>query len=133
MGIDYGQKRTGISVTDPLQIIVQGLGTQKTEELLLFIKTYSQKETIETFVIGYPFLEGAWGDRKFKEKLDGFILLLQKEFPKIPVKLHDERYSSVRAREIILQSGVNKKKRRDKELLDQTSAIVILQEYLGHI
>ena len=133
MGIDYGQKRTGISVTDPLQIIVQGLGTQKTEELLLFIKTYSQKEPIETFVIGYPFLEGAWGDRKFKEKLDAFIALLQKEFPGIPVKLHDERYSSVRAREIILQSGVNKKKRRDKELLDQTSAIVILQEYLGHI
>ena len=133
MGIDYGQKRTGISVTDPLQIIVQGLGTQKTEDLLLFIKTYAQKEPIETFVIGYPFLEGAWGDRKFKEKLDGFIVVLQKEFPGIPVKLHDERYSSVRAREIILQSGVNKKKRRDKELLDQTSAIVILQEYLGHI
>ena len=133
MGIDYGQKRTGISVTDPLQIIVQGLGTQKTDELLLFIKSYANQENIETFVIGYPFLEGAWGDRKFKEKLDEFISLLQKEFPLIPVKLHDERYSSVRAREIILQSGVNKKKRRDKELLDQTSAIVILQEYLGHI
>jgi putative holliday junction resolvase len=133
MGIDFGHKRTGISVTDPLQIIVQGLGTQKTEELVAFIKAYVKKETVETFVLGYPFLEGAWGDKKFKEKLDAFILFLQKEFPEIPVKLHDERYSSVRAREIILQSGVNKKKRRDKDLLDQTSAVVILQEYLGHI
>ena len=133
MGIDFGQKRSGVSVTDRLQIIVQGLGTQKTEDLLPFIVDYSAKEPIETFVVGYPFMEGDWGDKKFKVRLDTFIQDLKKKFPKTPVNLHDERYSSVRAREIILQSGVNKKQRRNKELLDQTSAIVILQEYLGHI
>lgn len=133
MGVDYGKKRSGVSVTDPLQIIVQGLGTQNTEDLLNFILSYSQKEIIDAFVVGYPFLEGEWGDKKFKIKLDEFIRDLKKNFPDIPVNLHDERYSSVRAREIIFQSGVSKKQRRNKELLDQTSAIVILQEYLGHI
>ena len=133
MGIDFGKKRTGISVTDPLKIIVQGLGTQPTDELMTFLKNYLKKEPVETFVVGYAFLEGDWGDKKFKEKLDEFIESLKKGFPDIPVHLQDERYSSHRAREIILQSGVNRKKRRDKELLDKTSAVVILQEYLGHI
>jgi len=133
MGIDYGLKRTGLSVTDPMQIIVQGLETQKTEDLISFIKTYSAREQIDTFVVGYPFLEGAWGDKLFKEKLDAFVSDLKKIFPSIEVKLYDERNTSVRAKEIILQSGVNRKKRKNKELMDRTSAIVILQEYLGHI
>lgn len=133
MGIDFGVKRTGISVTDPLQIIVQGLETKMTDELMNFILSYSQKELIDTFVVGYPFLEGNWGDRKFKEKLDQFILELKKNFPKIPVELHDERYTSMQAREIIHQRGLKKNKREDKSLLDQTSAVLILQEYLGHI
>ncbi|HUR30071.1 MAG TPA: Holliday junction resolvase RuvX [Saprospiraceae bacterium] len=133
MGIDYGLKRTGLSVTDPMKIIVQGLETQKTDDLMSFIKSYSGKEHIDAFVVGYPFLEGSWGDKLFKEKLDGFIADLKKVFPTIEVKLYDERNTSVRAKEIILQSGVNRKKRQNKELMDRTSAIVILQEYLGHI
>lgn len=133
MGIDYGLRRTGISVTDPLQIIVQGLDTQKTEELIPFIRNYAAREPVDLFVVGYPFLEGAWGNKGFKTKIDDFIAELKKLFPAIEVKLHDERFSSMRAREIILQSGVNKRKRQSKELLDQTSAVVILQEYLGHI
>ena len=133
MGIDYGLRRTGISVTDPLQIIVQGLDTQKTEDLIPFIRNYAAREPIDLFVVGYPFLEGAWGNKGFKTKIDDFIAELKKLFPAIEVKLHDERFSSMRAREIILQSGVSKRKRQSKELLDQTSAVVILQEYLGHI
>ncbi len=133
LGIDYGLKRTGLAVTDPLQIIVQGLETQKTADLLSFLKLYAAKEPVDGFVVGYPFLEGEWGDRNFKLKLDAFISVLKKDFPKIELKLHDERFSSMRAREIIYQSGVKKSKRHSKELLDKTSAIVILQEYLGHI
>lgn len=133
MGIDYGLKRTGLSVTDPLQIIVQGLDTQKTADVLNFINIYAQRELIDVFVVGYPFLEGEWGDRGFKKKLDEFILELKKNFPNTIVNLFDERYSSMRAKEIILQSGVKKKKRQSKELMDRTSAVVILQEYLGHI
>jgi putative holliday junction resolvase len=133
MGIDYGLRRTGLSVTDPLQIIVQGLETQQTVAVLDFIKTYVQREVIDVFIVGYPFLEGDWGDKRFKQKLDEFIQELKKSFPDKEVLLFDERYSSVRAKEIILQSGVKKKKRQSKELMDQTSAVVILQEYLGHI
>jgi len=133
MGIDYGLKRTGLSVTDPLQIIVQGLETQKTSDVLDFIKKYAQREPVDGFIVGYPFLEGAWGEKSFKQKLDAFIEELKKSFPSTEVQLFDERYSSMRAKEIILQSGAKKKKRQSKELMDQTSAIVILQEYLGHI
>ena len=133
MGIDFGNKRTGLSVTDPLQIIVQGLATQLTDDVLLFIQKYSRQEPIDAFVVGYAFLDGEWGDKKFKLKLDTFIQDLKRNFPAIPVNLHDERFSSMRAKQIILESGAKKKQRQSKELLDQTSAIVILQEYLGHI
>ena len=133
MGIDFGLKRTGLAVTDPLRIIVQGLETQKTEKVTDFIKEYVKKEAVDAFVVGYPFPEGAWGDRTFKEKLDLFVKELKTIYPNATVDLYDERFTSIRAKEIILQSGVNKKKRRNKELMDQTSAIVILQEYLGHI
>lgn len=133
MGIDFGLRRTGLAVTDPLRIIVQGLETQKTEKLTAFIKKYVQKEVVDAFVVGYPFPEGAWGDKTFKDKLDLFVQELKATYPNITVDLYDERFTSMRAKEIILQSGVNRKKRRNKELMDQTSAIVILQEYLGHI
>jgi len=133
MGIDYGLRRTGISVTDPLQIIVQGLETRKTEDVMNFIIEYSGKELIDSFVVGYPFLDGNWGNKNFKSKLDEFILDLRKNFPSKKVDLHDERYTSMQAREIIHQRGLKKTKRHDKALLDQTSAVIILQEYLGHI
>ena len=133
MGIDFGMKRTGISVTDPNQIIVQGLETQETGTVLAFIISYAGREPVDEIVVGYPFVEGAWGDRRFKEKLDQFIADLKKAFVSIPVTLHDERNTSVHAREIISQSGLKKSKRQDKALLDKTSAILILQEYLGHI
>lgn len=133
MGIDYGLRRTGISVTDPLKIIVQGLETKKTEEVMSFILDYSSRESIDFFVVGYPFLDGNWGNVNFRKKLDDFISELKKAFPAKQVELQDERYSSMQAREIIHQRGLKKNKREDKALLDQTSAVIILQEYLGHI
>ena len=133
MGIDYGLQRTGLAVTDPLQIIVSGLETVETKNLMDFLDGYEKREPIDSFIVGYPFLDGAWGDSKFKKELDSFIEKLRKKFPGQPVHLQDERYSSFRAKEIILQSGRKKQDRRDKRLLDKTSAIVILQEYLGHI
>ena len=133
MGIDFGMKRTGISVTDPNQIIVQGLDTKETDIVLDFIIGYGSRETLDEIVVGYPFVEGAWGDKKFKAKLDTFIEDLKKAFSEIPITLHDERNTSVMAREIISKSGYKKSKREDKAMLDRTSAILILQEYLGHI
>ncbi|HZV44858.1 MAG TPA: Holliday junction resolvase RuvX [Saprospiraceae bacterium] len=133
MGIDYGLNRTGISVTDPLRIIVTGLDTLETRNLMNFIKEYSRKEPIDEFVVGYPFLDGEWGDSKFKISLDAFIEEVKKNFPARPVHLQDERFSSFQAKAILLQSGKKKHDRRDKRLIDKTSAIVILQEYLGHI
>jgi len=133
MGIDFGLKRTGISVTDPEQIIVKGLDTQETSGVLNFIVTYGVQEKLDEIVVGYPFVEGAWGDRRFKEKLDKFVADVKKAFPLIPVTLHDERNTSVNAREIMSRSGLKKSQREDKGLLDRTSAILILQEYLGHI
>jgi len=133
MGIDYGLQRTGLAVTDPLQIIVNGLDTVETKNLMEFLDLYGEREPIDSFVVGYPFLDGEWGDSKFKKELDLFIDHLKRKFPDRPVHLQDERFSSVRAKEIILQSGRKKQDRRDKRLLDKTSAVVILQEYLGHI
>jgi putative holliday junction resolvase len=133
LGIDYGLRRTGISVTDPEQIIVTGLDTQETISVLEFILGYTRREKVERIVIGYPFIEGAWGDKRFKEKLDKFIAEIKRDLPDIPVDLHDERNTSVHAREIMSKSGLKKKQREDKALLDRTSAILILQEYLGHL
>jgi putative Holliday junction resolvase len=133
MAIDFGLKRTGIAVTDPLRIIAHGLDTIDTARLHEFIQQYLAGEIVDEFVVGYPFLHGTWGDRTFKQKLDEFILHLQKAFPTIPVIKQDERNSSIMAKDIILRSGKNKKQRQDKRLLDKTSAVVILQEYLGHI
>ena len=133
VGIDYGLRRTGISVTDPEQIIVIGLDTQETVGALEFILSYARREKVERIVVGYPFIEGAWGDKRFKEKLDKFIADIKRSLPEIPVDLHDERNTSVHAREIMSRSGLKKKQREDKGLLDRTSAILILQEYLGHL
>jgi putative Holliday junction resolvase len=133
LGIDYGLQRTGIAVTDPNQIIVTGLDTMPTSSLLPFLIQYVKQESVVAFVVGHPFLDGAWGNKAFREKLEAFIAELKRIFPTIPVHLQDERFSSSRAKEIILQSGKNKKQRRDRSLLDKMSAVVILQEYLGHI
>ncbi|MEM9886005.1 MAG: Holliday junction resolvase RuvX [Bacteroidota bacterium] len=132
LSIDYGTKRSGLAVTDPLQIIVTGLSAVATKNLLDFIKSYCEKEEVEQFVIGHP--THADGTPTYLvPHIIGFKRQLEKLFPDKEVLLHDERFSSADARAIILQSGTKKKKRQDKGLIDKVSATLILQDFLGHL
>jgi putative Holliday junction resolvase len=132
LAIDYGGKRTGIAVTDPLQIIATGLTTIASADLIPFLKKYMLTETVELIVIGLP---KNWDEsdthgtplaRKAIEKL-------KKEFPKIPVKDVDERYTSKMAKDAMIQMGMKKKDRRDKKIVDEIAATIMLQEYLQSI
>lgn len=129
MAIDYGTKRTGIAVTDPLQIIPTGLDTVPTASIFEFLTDYLEKEEVETIVVGEPLYPDG-KPAQIAHLVVGFVRKLKKTFPAIPVVMHDERYTSVEAKNIILQSGVSKKKRRDKSLIDKISAVLILEEYL---
>ena len=129
LGIDYGEKRVGIAVTDLSKIISSSLTTIATHDTLKFLKDYCAKEPVEIFVIGDPkTLRNE--DNKLTPKVNAFILLLQKEFPSIPVHKVDERFTSKMASALILQSGIGKMKRRDKSLVDKVSAAIILQTFL---
>lgn len=129
MGIDYGTKRVGIAVTDPLQIIATGLTTVATEEAFSFIRQYFEEEEVECIVVGEPLhLDGS--PSQITPQLQLFIAQLKKQFPTIAVETQDERFTSEEAKQIILKSGVNKKKRRDKSLIDKISAVLILQDFL---
>lgn len=131
MGIDYGTKRVGIAVTDPLQIIATGLTTVATSEIFTFLKNYLQTEEVECMVIGEPkHLDG--NPTSLSPKIDTFIKKLNKLFPELRVERQDERFTSKDAKQIILQSGAKKKKRQDKSLVDKISAVLILQDFLEH-
>lgn len=132
LAIDYGGKRCGVAVTDPLQIIATGLKTLPTQELMPFLKDYVSKEPVETFVIGEPLrLDGS--PAQSAEMVQNFVRFLKKTFPSIPVELVDETYSSKRAANSMVQSGVKKKDRQKKENLDVVSATIILQDYMESI
>ena len=132
LGIDYGKKRTGIAVTDPLQIIVSGLDTVETKQLIPYLKEYIQSEEVDKIVFGLP--THADGNYTYlKEDIDKTTAEVQKLFPQLSVQFQDEYLTSVEAKRAILQSGAKKKKRRDKQLVDKVSAILILQRFLGHI
>lgn len=131
LAIDYGTKRTGIAVTDPLQIIAGGLETVSTPELLPFLENYVQTEEVETIVIGEPFYPDG-NPAQLAKTVKDLAQKLQKRFPMIRITLQDERYTSEDAKSIILQSGLKKKKRREKGLVDKVSAVLILQDFLGH-
>lgn len=129
LAIDYGLKRTGIAVTDPLKIIATALTTIESPRLIGFLKDYFQKEEVELILIGEP---KNWDDtdthatplvRKIVERL-------KKEFPNIPLKLVDERYTSKMASAAMIDMGLKKKQRQDKSLVDKVAATIILQEYL---
>lgn len=129
LSIDYGTKRTGLAVSDPLQIIASGLDTVATNELFDYIKKYLEAEDVETIVVGDPkYPDG--NPAQIAHLVLGFIRKLRKLYPDIEVVTQDERYTSEDAKRIILQSGVNKKKRRDKGLVDKISAVLILQDYM---
>jgi putative holliday junction resolvase len=129
LSIDYGGKRTGIAVTDPLQIIASPLETVETTKLLDFLNTYFFTEEVERIIIGEPIkLDGSDGD--MMPKIRQFIEKINKLYPNIPVNLQDERYTSQDAKKIILASGIKKMKRRDKSLVDKISASIILTEWM---
>ena len=132
LSIDYGTKRTGLAVTDPLQIIVTGLDTVPADRLLDFLQQYCAAEEVEKFVVGEPMHEDD-NPTQIAHLVLGFTRKLNKLFPHIPVVMHDERFSSSDAKRIILESGAKKKKRQDKSLVDKISAVLILQDYLGHL
>lgn len=132
MAIDYGTKRTGIATTDPLQIIASGLTTIPTGEVFEFLKNYLQEEEVEKIVVGEP-LHPDGKPAQIAHLVVGFVRNLRKQFPDVEVVTHDERFTSVDAKAIILQSGVSKKKRRDKSLVDKISAALILEDYLKSI
>ncbi|TBR19692.1 MAG: Holliday junction resolvase RuvX [Chitinophagaceae bacterium] len=132
IAIDYGLKRTGLAVTDPLQIICTGLKTVASKELIKFLKEYFAKEKVELIVIGEP---KNWdnSDTHATPLVEKCIKELQKKFPAIPIKKVDERYTSKMAKDAMLQMGLKKKDRRNKKLVDEIAATIMLQEYLNII
>lgn len=129
MGIDYGTKKTGIAVTDSLQIICSGLDTIPTLTLYDFIKKYLETEDVEKIVVGMPLHEDG-NPAQIAHLVVGFIRKLRKLYPAIEVVEWDERGSSKAAKEVILMSGTKKSKRRDKSLVDKIAAALILQDYM---
>lgn len=129
LAIDYGVRRTGLAVTDPLQIIPGGLTTVDTPKLLEFLKGYLSKEEIERFVVGLP-KQANGQDSENLPRVRTFVEQLQKNFPNVPVEMWDERYTSVLAQQTILQSGIGKMARRNKALVDEVSATIILQGWM---
>jgi putative Holliday junction resolvase len=132
LAIDYGGKRTGIAVTDPLQIIATGLTTIPSHELIPFLKKYFLQEVVELVIIGLP---KNWdeSDTHGTPLAEAAIKRIQKEFPQMPLKTVDERYTSKMAKDAMLQMGMKKKDRRDKKLVDEIAATIMLQEYMQSI
>lgn len=129
LAIDYGVRRTGIAVTDSLQIIANGLTTVDTKQLLDFLKKYTQQEPVELFVVGLP-KQTNGRDSDNLPRVRSFVGQLKKALPDIPVEWWDERYTSVMAHQTMLESGIGKKARQNKALVDEISACIILQGYM---
>ncbi len=132
LAIDYGTKRTGVAVTDPMQIIASGLTTIPTPEIFDFLKKYFQEEEVELVVVGEPMYPDG-NPAQIAHLVKGFVNKFKKEFPDMPVVMHDERYTSEDAKKIILQSGYKKKDRRDKALVDTVAAGLILEDYMRSV
>jgi putative Holliday junction resolvase len=132
LSIDYGLKRTGLAVTDPLQIIATGLTTIESKQLIPFLKNYFAKEEVELIIIGEP---KNWDDSDTHATplVEKCIKRLEKIFPSIPIKKVDERYSSKMAKDAMIEMGMKKKQRRDKKLVDEIAATIILQEYMQRL
>ncbi len=129
LALDYGKKRTGIAVTDELQIIASGLTTVDTKDIFSFLKNYTQKENVELFLIGEP--KQMNNNVSESEKLIiPFIKKLKEVFKNIPIGRVDERFTSKMAFQTMIDSGLNKKQRQNKALIDEISATIILQTYL---
>ena len=129
LSIDYGAKRTGVAVTDSLQIIANSLATVATHELMKFLTEYLAKEDVETVVVGLP-KQSDNSPSENAARVNAFVRKFKERFPQLNVVMHDERFTTVLAHQAILSGGVKKSARRDKGLADRVSAVIILQSYL---
>ena len=129
IAIDYGKKRTGIAVTDPMQIIANGLTTVATHELVDFLLNYVRQEEVERIIIGHP-RQMNYEESENMKNIIPFMNRLKKVLPDMPVELVDERFTSVLAHQAMLAGGLKKKARQNKALVDEISATIILQSYL---
>ncbi|HTN68558.1 MAG TPA: Holliday junction resolvase RuvX [Dysgonamonadaceae bacterium] len=129
LAIDFGKKRTGIAVSDSLQLIANGLKTVRSHEALDFLKRYVQKESVERIIIGMP-RQMNYEESESMQYIKPFVKRLQKELPDIPVEYFDERFTSSMAFQTMIDGGVKKKKRQNKALVDEISATIILQGYM---
>lgn len=129
MSIDYGVRRTGLAVTDPLQLIAGGLTTVETPRLMAFLQDYVRREPVERFVVGLP-KQTNGRDSDNLPRVRSFVGQLKKMFPDVPVEMWDERYTSVMAHRTMLESGIGRMARRNKALVDEISATIILQGWM---
>lgn len=129
LAIDYGQKRTGLAVTDPLQIIANGLTTVQTAQLESFVIDYVNREGVERIVVGLPRQNSGEYSENMR-RITPFVNRLKKVLPNVPVEMVDERFTSVLAHRAMLDAGLKKKDRQNKALVDEISACIILQTYM---
>lgn len=131
LAIDYGLKRTGIAITDEMQLIASGLTTIPSETVLAFLKDYFSKEKVEKVIIGEPKqMDGTPSESAVI--IEKFIVLFQKEFPQMPLDRVDERFTSKMAFQTMLDSGLKKNQRKNKALIDEIAATIMLQDYLQY-
>ncbi len=129
LSIDYGKKRTGLAVTDPLQIIAGGLATVATSELFDYLQAYIAREQVEMIVIGEPRQPNGEPSENLA-RVQQFVNRWRKAVPQVPIQFYDERFTSVLAHQAMLQGGLKKKDRQNKALVDEISATIILEDYL---
>lgn len=129
LAIDYGTKRTGLAVTDSLRIIANGLTTVPTHTLLDFLKKYLEKEEVDKIIVGLPKQMNNEYSESMKH-IRPFVKKLQAIYPNIPIELYDERFTSTLAQKTIIEAGLKKKDRQNKALVDEVSAVIILQSYM---
>ena len=129
LSIDYGRKRTGLAVTDPLQIIAGGLATVSTSELFDFLRSYVARESVERIVIGEPRQSDGTPSENYA-RVEQFVNRWRKAVPAIPIEFYDERFTSVLAHQAMIDGGLKKKARQNKALVDEISATIILEDYM---
>lgn len=129
LSIDYGKKRTGLAVTDPLQLIAGGLATVSTSELFNYLQQYVKQEQVEKVIIGKPLQTNGEASENLN-RVQQFVNRWKKNMPQIPIEYYDERFTSVLAHRAIIDSGIGKKARQNKALVDEISATILLQDYM---
>ena len=132
LAIDYGKKRVGLAVTDPLGIVATGLDTVASHLLFNYLKTYIENNQVDKFVVGYPKQMNNEESESMKY-ISPFVTALKRKYPEIPVVMYDERFTSVLAHKALIEGGAKKKTRQNKELIDKMSAVIILNSYLDSL